>query len=172
MEESMIKEFTEEQKFVINKAFNVQSLKINALAGTGKTTACFGLIDEALKRNYSTLYLVFNRSMKNEAKDLSKKYFIKSNNLKISTAHGLAYDMLAKIGYFKYRTINNLKALNLMESNITKDFDSALGIISVFNSFLWSEYLLDETEQFFLKLYQMTKIYIKSLVTVKSLQNI
>lgn len=145
----MIKEFTEEQKFAINKAFDVQSLKINALAGTGKTTVCFGLINEALKKNYNILYIVFNRSMRNEAKEISKRYFIENKKLNIYTAHGLAYSMLAKTGYFENRDVDNLKALNLIKSNIAKDFESALGILSVFNCFLSSEFLLDETEEFF-----------------------
>ncbi len=64
------------------------NLKINAVAGSGKTTT---LIEYAKTRNPKSkiLYLAFNKSVKNEAQRKFKSF--KLNNVEILTAHSLAY---------------------------------------------------------------------------------
>lgn len=76
---------TEEQTAILNHDDN---LKINAVAGSGKTTT---LIEYAKSRNNNSkiLYLAFNRSVKNEAERKFKAYGIK--NIDVATAHSLAY---------------------------------------------------------------------------------
>lgn len=75
---------TEEQKEIL--AYD-DSLKINAVAGSGKTTT---LIEYAKTRNQKSkfLYIAFNKSVKNEA---TKKFREKGIKIDVVTAHSLAY---------------------------------------------------------------------------------
>ncbi|MCX6156035.1 MAG: AAA family ATPase [Candidatus Kapabacteria bacterium] len=76
---------TSEQIEIINSQGNI---KINAVAGSGKTTT---IIEYAKARPKSSkiLYLAFNRSVRLEA----ERKFLKQglNNVKVETAHSLAY---------------------------------------------------------------------------------
>ncbi len=91
-------ELTEEQIEIINSKGNI---KINAVAGSGKTTT---IIEYAKSRpsNARILYLAFNRSVKLEAQ---KKFDEKGlNNVTVETAHSLAFRYI--IPKFKYKVKN------------------------------------------------------------------
>jgi superfamily I DNA/RNA helicase len=87
-------ELTREQFDIINSKGNI---KINAVAGSGKTTT---IIEYAKSRpkNSKILYLAFNKSVKLEA---LKKFKEKGlENVKVETAHSLAYKHIVfKNGY-------------------------------------------------------------------------
>lgn len=87
-------EFTKEQYEIINSTGNI---KINAVAGSGKTTT---IIEYARTRpkNSKILYLAFNKSVKLEA---VKKFADNGiQNVKVETAHSLAYKHIVfKHGY-------------------------------------------------------------------------
>jgi len=88
-------ELTSEQYAIINSSGNI---KINAVAGSGKTTT---IIEYAKARptNVKILYLAYNRSVKLEAE---KKFAAKElNNVKVETAHSLAYKHI--VPKFKYK---------------------------------------------------------------------
>ncbi|MCL4509615.1 MAG: UvrD-helicase domain-containing protein [Bacteroidetes bacterium] len=78
-------ELTEEQYRIINSTGNI---KINAVAGSGKTTT---VIEYAKARSKKSriLYLAFNKSVKLEA--IRKFADNGLNNVKVETAHSLAY---------------------------------------------------------------------------------
>jgi len=87
-------QLTQEQLAIINSAGN---LKINAVAGSGKTTT---IIEYARTRPAGSkiLYLVFNRSVKMEAVEKFRKK--KLGNVVVETAHSLAYKHIVfKHGY-------------------------------------------------------------------------
>ena len=78
-------ELTPEQYDIIQSTGNI---KINAVAGSGKTTT---VIEYAKTRpkDKKILYLAFNKSVKLEA---AKKFADKGlDNVKVETAHSLAY---------------------------------------------------------------------------------
>ncbi len=78
-------ELTKEQIEIVNSSGNI---KINAVAGSGKTTT---IIEYAKSRPKSAriLYLAFNKSVKLEA---MKKFTAQGlTNVKVETAHSLAY---------------------------------------------------------------------------------
>jgi len=89
---------TEEQAAIIHSTGNI---KINAVAGSGKTTT---VIEYAKARPASAniLYLAFNKSVKLEAE---KKFADKGlHNVKVETAHSLAYKHVVYKYQYKIRT--------------------------------------------------------------------
>ena len=105
-------ELTKEQYDIINSTGNI---KINAVAGSGKTTT---VIEYAKTRPATSkiLYLAFNKSVKLEA---AKKFADKGlNNVKVETAHSLAYRHIVFKHEYKvrpqgYKTNEIAELLNL-----------------------------------------------------------
>ncbi|ABG60743.1 UvrD-helicase domain-containing protein [Cytophaga hutchinsonii] len=78
-------EFTKEQIEIINSTGDI---KINAVAGSGKTTTIIAYA-KARPASSKVLYLAFNKSVKLEAQ---KKFTDQGlHNVKVETAHSLAY---------------------------------------------------------------------------------
>src|SRR5690606_20668838 len=91
-------ELTKEQYEIINSTGNI---KINAVAGSGKTTT---IIEYAKTRpaHSRILYLAFNKSVKLEAQ---RKFAEKNlNNVRVETAHSLAYKHIVARHAYKVRT--------------------------------------------------------------------
>lgn len=90
----MLMELTKEQNDIINSTGNA---KINAVAGSGKTTT---LILYAINRspNSKILYLAYNKTIKTKA--IQKFTEAHINNVRIETAHSLALDHINKRGLF------------------------------------------------------------------------
>lgn len=65
------------------------TLLVKAFAGTGKTTACLSVISKALQAGWSVLYLVFNKSMEESARE--RLSGLNLNGAVIRTAHSFAY---------------------------------------------------------------------------------
>ena len=96
---------TEEQKAIVEHDNN---LRINAFAGTGKTTT---LLEYSKRRpNSRILYIAFNRSVKEEA--IKKFHKEGLNNVTIETAHSLAYKAT---GAKKYKISSGLKAFDIAD---------------------------------------------------------
>jgi superfamily I DNA/RNA helicase len=89
------RQLTKEQKAIINSTGN---LKINAVAGSGKTTT---IIEYAASRPTTSkiLYLAFNKSVKQEATRKFKERGL--HNVKVETAHSLAFKHI--IPKYQYR---------------------------------------------------------------------
>src|SRR5690606_33038267 len=78
-------DLTKEQIAIINSSGDI---KINAIAGSGKTTTIIEYAGSR-PRQSKILYLAFNKSVKLEAK---KKFFDKGlYNVSVETAHSIAY---------------------------------------------------------------------------------
>jgi len=76
---------TKEQQAIVNSTGNI---KINAVAGSGKTTTVIEYA-RARPKHSKMLYLAFNKSVRLEA---SKKFTEKGlHNVRVETAHSLAY---------------------------------------------------------------------------------
>lgn len=90
-------ELTKEQYDIINSTGNI---KINAVAGSGKTTTVIEYA-KARPRSSKILYLAFNKSVKLEA---TKKFAEKGlTNVKVETAHSLAYKHIVFKNNYKVR---------------------------------------------------------------------
>ena len=91
---------TQEQIDIINA--KEDSFKINAVAGSGKTTT---LLEFAKKNTHlKILYLAYNKSLQVSLQEKLKSYDL--SHMKISTIHALAY---AKTQAFQYNLCNDLK---------------------------------------------------------------
>src|SRR5437763_226684 len=103
---------TEEQKVIIQSSGNI---KINAVAGSGKTTT---IIQYAASRpkNSRILYLAFNKSVRLEAK---KRFADQGlHNVHVETAHSLAYKHIVfnkgyKVCQKEYKTYELAEKLGL-----------------------------------------------------------
>jgi len=87
-------------------------IKINAVAGSGKTTT---LIAYAKERQSSgkILYIAFNKSVKIEAE---KKFAEEGlTNVRIETAHSLAYDYIVRRGGYKVKKEGSYKTTEIAE---------------------------------------------------------
>jgi len=103
---------TKEQEDIINSTGNI---KINAVAGSGKTTT---VIEYARTRPMESriLYLAFNRTVKLEAETKFKNQGLV--NVKVETAHSLAYKNIVfkhkyKVRLQGYKTNEIVEILNL-----------------------------------------------------------
>lgn len=102
---------TSEQYDIINSTGDI---KINAVAGSGKTTTIIEYSKSRPKKS-KILYLAFNRSVKKEAEEKFLKLGL--DNVKVETAHSLAYKnvmfnfnySLKKQGYKTYEVTDILK---------------------------------------------------------------
>lgn len=105
-------ELTEEQKKIISSSGNI---KINAVAGSGKTSTIIEYA-KARPKECKILYLAFNKSVKLEA---IKKFADKGlANVKVETAHSLAYRHVVfkhkyKVKALGYRTNEIASLLHL-----------------------------------------------------------
>jgi F-box protein 18 (helicase) len=91
-------DLTPEQYDIINSTGNI---KINAVAGSGKTTTIVEYA-KARPQNAKILYLAFNKSVKLEAE---RKFADKGlNNVKVETAHSLAFRHIVAKSNYKIRS--------------------------------------------------------------------
>jgi len=102
-------DLTKEQYDIINSTGNI---KINAVAGSGKTTTIIEYA-KARPRSSKILYLVFNKSAKLEA----KKKFAEQElfNVKIETAHSLAYKHIVTRSNYKIKPQGSYKIHEIVE---------------------------------------------------------
>ena len=99
---------TLEQETIVNSS--LESFKINAVAGSGKTTT---LLEYAKKNsNLRILYLAYNKSLQIALNEKLKDYNLP--HLQISTIHSLAYN---KIEAYNYKLVAELKT-NILEKLI------------------------------------------------------
>lgn len=119
-------QITNEQQDILESIKKYRTIKINAFAGTGKTTT-LKLIAQRYN-NKKILYLAFNSSIKNEASQIFP------NNVYIKTTHGLAFSAIKK-----YTNIDLNKLTNYRAIDISKKFDisynQALSSLKIFESF-------------------------------------
>ena len=117
---------TKQQKAILESVQKYKSIKINAFAGTGKTTT-LRLISDRYKEK-KILYLAFNSAIKNEASSIFP------SNTYVKTTHGLAFGAIKKNTNIDLSKITNYRAID-----ISKDFEisynQAVGALKIFENF-------------------------------------
>lgn len=117
---------TIEQKEILDAVKKHRNIKINAFAGTGKTTSLNLVAKEFSDKKI--LYLAFNSAIKNEASAIFP------NNTQVKTTHGLAYSAVKKYTQIDLNSLVNYRAID-----ISKEFDitynQAIGALKIFENF-------------------------------------
>lgn len=117
---------TKQQNEIIQSIPKYKHIKINAFAGTGKTTT-LKLIANKYKEK-KILYLAFNSSIKNEA----SKIF--PSNTFVKTNHGLAYQAIKKYTNIDLNSLVNYRAIDISkEFEIT--YNQAITALKIFENF-------------------------------------
>ena len=99
---------TSEQIKIVNSIGNI---KINAVAGSGKTTTLIAYAQQRPKDRI--LYLAFNKSVRIEAEKKFAEQGLK--NVRIETAHSLAYDFIVRKNGYKVKKEGLFKTTEIAE---------------------------------------------------------
>ena len=117
---------TKQQQEILESVQKYKSIKINAFAGTGKTTT-LKLIADTYK-DKKILYLAFNSAIKNEATTIFP------NNTHVKTTHGLAFGAVKKNTTIDLNKITNYRAIDISkEFEVT--YNQAVGALKIFENF-------------------------------------
>ncbi|MEA3384187.1 MAG: AAA family ATPase [Campylobacterota bacterium] len=117
---------TKQQNEILEAVKQYKSIKINAFAGTGKTST-LKLIANQYKEQ-KILYLAFNSSIKNEASAIFP------NNTYVKTTHGLAFSAIKKNTNIDLSNLVNYRAIDISkEFSIT--YNQAIGTLKIFENF-------------------------------------
>ena len=131
---------TKQQKEIISAVQKYKTIKINAFAGTGKTSTL-----KMIANRYDTkkiLYLAFNSSIKNEASSIFP------NNTDIKTTHGLAYGAIKKHTNIDLSKLRNYRAIDISKE-FEISYNQALATLKIFDAFCnsaQSEIIKDDIE--------------------------
>ena len=101
--------FTAEQHAIIRSSGNI---RINAVAGSGKTSTLLGYAKERCNAG-PILYIAFNKSVKLEAE--RKFASLELSNVRVETAHSLAYSYIVKGSDYKVRRNGGYKTHEIVE---------------------------------------------------------
>ena len=118
-------QLTDEQKLILDEVKKgTKVIKINAFAGTGKTTT---LVEIAkANKDKRILYLAFNKAIQQEA---LKKF---PKNVDVKTTHALAYRYIILKNFQKPEVRGNYRVSEIKELLNTKDFQNASIIANYF----------------------------------------
>ena len=123
---------TQQQKDIVQSVKIYKNIKINAFAGTGKTSTLKLISNEY--SNKRILYLAFNSSIKNEAMEIFP------SNTDVKTTHGLAFGAVKKNTNIDLSNLTNYRAID-----ISKEFDitynQSVSTIKIFDAFCNSSLL-------------------------------
>ncbi|XPV81283.1 MAG: UvrD-helicase domain-containing protein [Halarcobacter sp.] len=117
---------TNEQKEIIDAVAKYKNIKINAFAGTGKTTT-LRYISEKFN-DKKILYLAFNSAIKNEASNIFP------NNTYVKTTHGLAYSAIKKYTNIDLSSLRNYRAIDIAKE-FEIAYEKALSALKIFENF-------------------------------------
>ena len=117
---------TTQQKDIINAVKKYNTIKINAFAGTGKTTT-LKLIANNYK-NDKILYLAFNSAIKQEASEIFP------NNTFVKTTHGLAYSAIARYTDINLSTLKTYRAIDISKK-FEISYNQAISALKIFEAF-------------------------------------
>ena len=117
---------TDEQKEILEAVKKYKVIKINAFAGTGKTTTLKLIANEF--KTKKILYLAFNTSIKNEASGIFP------NNTYIKTTHGLAFAAIKKYTSINLNNIGYYRAIDISKE-FSISYNQAIASLKIFENF-------------------------------------
>ncbi|WP_321467975.1 UvrD-helicase domain-containing protein [Halarcobacter sp.] len=117
---------TSEQEEILKAVSKYKNIKINAFAGTGKTTTLRCIANEYKDRKI--LYLAFNSAIKNEASSTFP------SNAYVKTTHGLAYSAIKKYTDIDLSRLQNYRAIDIA-NEFEIPYTKALSALKIFENF-------------------------------------
>lgn len=117
---------TQQQEEILSSIQTSQIIKINAFAGTGKTSTLRLISNEYQDKNI--LYLAFNTAIKNEAQGLFP------GNTTISTTHGLAYKAIKNNTNIDLSQLINYRAIDISK-RFKLSYAKAITTLKIFEAF-------------------------------------
>lgn len=100
-------------------------VKVNAFAGTGKTTTLVGYAEN--HPDEKILYIAYNTEVAAEGKRRFPR------NAFSSTSHGLAYGPLGS--KYSHKLCNNIRLTDVAKAMNTSDWSMAKDVVGMLNSF-------------------------------------
>lgn len=168
--------YTSEQNAIINSKGDI---KVNAVAGAGKTTTLVGYAKE--RPDSKILYLAFNKTVKEEA----QKKFKELSNVRIETAHSLAFKEIVKSGYKLGKGLSLAKIIEILKLRQNKEvYILSFHILKCFTAYCNSDkknmkdgidYLFgldNEAKDFFNKNYDAILIHTRDLLSLMNKKEI
>ncbi|RLA81991.1 MAG: hypothetical protein DRG78_08315 [Epsilonproteobacteria bacterium] len=117
---------TKQQEEILESVKKYKSIKINAFAGTGKTTTLKIIANKYPDKKI--LYLAFNSAIKNEATGIFP------SNTSVKTTHGLAFGAIKKNTNIDLSNLVNYRAIDISKKfEIT--YNQAIGALKIFDNF-------------------------------------
>jgi len=117
---------TKQQNEIIAAVKKYKNIKINAFAGTGKTSTLKLITQD--NQNSKILYLAFNSSIKNEALSIFP------TNTHVKTTHGLAYSAIKKNTNINLSNLTNYRAIDISKE-FEVSYNQAVGALKIFEAF-------------------------------------
>ena len=117
---------TKQQEQILEAVKKYKNIKINAFAGTGKTSTLKLIAQE--QANKKILYLAFNSAIKQEASSLFP------SNTHIKTTHGLAYGAIKKYTNIDLNSLVNYRAIDISK-RFEIPYNQAISALKIFENF-------------------------------------
>ncbi|HIP12710.1 MAG TPA: ATP-dependent helicase [Arcobacter sp.] len=117
---------TKQQNEIVQAVKKYNNIKINAFAGTGKTSTLKLITEDNIKQKI--LYLAFNSSIKNEALSIFP------SNTHVKTTHGLAYSAIKKHTNINLNNLTNYRAIDISKE-FEISYNQAVGALKIFEAF-------------------------------------
>ena len=129
---------SDEQKEILKAFKEIDRIRINAYAGTGKTTTLLSIVADNPELKF--LILTFNKSVAEELTQKIRKYAL--HNVDAKTIHGLAY------GYYVRNTRGRVKIMDnrdvrdmLMRMDIADDYSESIFLHKIYEAYCRSEFI-------------------------------
>jgi|GEM_PF-1486590 F-box protein, helicase, 18 len=134
--ENMAFKPTIEQQEILDNMSKYTSVKINAFAGTGKTSTLLMIADKL--KNDKILYLAFNNSIAEEGK---KKF---PSNVKSVTTHSLAYQAIKKETTLDLNNLKQNYRAKELEDILNISYSDSFLVLKLLNKFMHSDKKLEK----------------------------
>jgi F-box protein 18 (helicase) len=128
---------SEEQKEILNAFKDIDHIRINAYAGTGKTTTLLSIAADNPKLKF--LILTFNKSVAEELTQKIKKYRIE--NVDAKTIHSLAYGYFIRSSRGRIKLMDNRDVRDmLLRRGIADDYGESIFLHKLYEAYCRSEF--------------------------------
>jgi len=129
---------SEEQKEILRAFKETDRIRINAYAGTGKTTTLLSIAADNPELKF--LILTFNKSVAEELTQKIKKYYL--YNVDAKTIHSLAYGHFVRKAKSRIKILDNRDVRDvLLRMDIADDYSESIFLHKFYEAYCRSEFI-------------------------------